>query len=298
LREETTGTLSWNNLKIGAGANGPETTERVWTAPRDVQAASVTAVNGESEKFLFYRGVGHLDCPLQVRRTADGTMLEGRAQVGPISSNCQPMTVRHLWLASFRAGGACAFRSLAPVTLDGKTANPDQAALFAVPASFDRSEYSAASLNQLRAEMRSALQQDGLFADEAEALLNTWESSYFKSAGLRLFFMVPREWTDAHLPLDISVPCEIKRAMVGRIELVTPEQRILLRQLARGPVPAKPWAYYEVKGDRTVLRGAMPPAYRNLGRFRNALLLAESESSPTPSLVAFIRQNRLEGWRQ
>jgi hypothetical protein len=141
------------------------------------------------------------------------------------------------------------------------------------------------------------LQGEGLFPDEAEALLNTWELSYFKSAGLRLFFMVPRVWTDWHLPLDISAPSEIKRAMVGRLELVTPEQRVLLRELAQAPVPTKPWAYYEMKGQNPVLRGVMPQAYRDLGRFRNALLLDEYQARPTPSLEAFIRLNRLQGRR-
>jgi len=294
LTEDTTGSLTWNDLKIGVEAKGPETTERVWTAPRAVQAASVSATNGEGEKFLFYRGVGHLDCPLQVRRTAGGTLLEGRAQVGEHFSNCQPMAVQHLWLASFRADGACAFRSLAPVTLDGAT---DQAALFTIPARFARSEYSAAHLNQLRAEMRLAVQGEGLFPDEADALLNTWELSYFKSAGLRLFFMVPRAWTDWYLPLDVSAPGDIKRAMVGRLELVTPEQRALLKELAQGPVATKPWAYYEMKGRNPVMRGAMPQAYRDLGRFRNALLLDDYQAHPTPSLEAFIRLNGLQGRR-
>ncbi len=297
LTDTTTGTLIWNNLQIGVEAKGPETTERVWTAPRDVQALAVSATNGESEKFLFYRGVGHVQCPLQVRRTADSTRLEGRSQIGADLANCQPMTIQHLWLASFRSGGACAFRSLAPVTVDGRSAKADQPPLFTVPAQFARGEYSSASLSQLRAEMRLALQEEGLYADEAEALLNTWELSYFKSAGLRLFFMVPRAWTDAHLPLEVSMPCEIKRAMVGRLELVTPEQRKLLKELALAPVPTKPWAYYEMSGNRAVMHGAMPPAYRDLGRFRNALLLEEYEAHPTPSLEAFIRVNRLQGRR-
>jgi hypothetical protein len=295
LTERTTGTLTWNDLKLGADVKGPETTERVWTAPRAVQAASVSATNGEGEKFLFYRGVGHLVCPLQVKRSADSTMLEGRAQVGTGLSNCQPMTVQHLWLASFGADGACAFRSLAPVNLAGQTTSPDQGALFTVPARFARNEYSAAKLSHLRVEMRAALQGEGLFADEADALLNTWELSYFKSPGLRLFFIVPRAWTDWHLLLDISVPCEIKRAMVGRLELVTPEQRVLLKELAKAPVPTKPWAYFDMDGSRPVTRGTMPPAYHDLGRFRNALLLNEYEARPTPSLKAFIRINGLEG---
>jgi len=143
--------------------------------------------------------------------------------------------------------------------------------------------------------MHRALEAGGLFADEADALLNTWELSYFKSPGLRLFFMVPRAWTDYYLPLDVSVPCEIKRAMVGRLELVTPEQRALLAQLARAPLPSKPWARYEIKDNKPILQGAMPLAYRDLGRFRNALLLDEAVAHPTKSLEAFIRVNRLEG---
>ena len=295
LTEATTGTLTWNDLKIGVGAKGPETSERVWTAPRDVQALSVRATNNESEKFLFYRGVGHVECPLQVRRTADSTRLEGRSQIEPALANCRPMSVQHLWLASFRAGGECAFRSLPPVTLEARSTSADPTPLFSVPAQFTGDQYSAANLSELRTEMRLVLQQEGLYADEAEALLNTWELSYFKSAGLRLFFMVPRAWTDARLPLDVSVPCEIKRVMVGRLELVTPEQRAALKQLAQAPAPTKAWAQYEMSGNRMVVRGAMPTAYRELGRFRNALLLEEFHTHPTPSLEAFINMNRLQG---
>ena len=65
----------------------------------------------------------------------------------------------------------------------------------AVPAEFANGAYSSANLDKLRREMRSALKEEGLFEDEADALLNTWELSYFKSAGLRVFFLVPRVWT-------------------------------------------------------------------------------------------------------
>lgn len=104
--------------------------------------------------------------------------------------------------------------------------------LLSTTGTFGDKEYHAANLAKLRADMRAALIEDGLFADESDALLNTWELSYFKSTGLRLFFLVPRAWTDERLPLDISVPAETQRVMVGRIELVTPEQRKLLAQLA------------------------------------------------------------------
>ncbi|HVM46402.1 MAG TPA: hypothetical protein VMU04_00170, partial [Candidatus Acidoferrum sp.] len=76
---------------------------------------------------------------------------------------------------------------------------------------------------------------------------------------------------------------------------VTPQQRAMLAQLASAPVPTKPWAMYEVANNQAVLHGSMPSAYRDLGRFRNALLLDEAAARPTPSLEAFIRLNRLQG---
>ena len=296
LTEEATGTLAWNDLKIGVPASGPKTADRVWTAPRAVTAAGVSATNSESEKFLFYRGVGHLVCPLQVSRTADGRALEARTQCQDALASRAPLTIPRLWLASFHPDGTCAFRSLSPITLGPQTSRAGEAPLFSTPAEFGRGEYSAARVSALRQEMRRALEAEGLFADEADALLNTWELSYFKSPGLRLFFMVPRAWTDYYLPLDVSVPCEIKRAMVGRLELVTPEQRALLTQLAQTPVPTKPWTSYEMKGINLFAHGTMPTAYRDLGRFRNALLLDEAAARPTKSLEAFIRINRLEGY--
>jgi ankyrin repeat protein len=297
LSEETTGTLRWENLRIGSGRAGPETTDRVWTAPRAVKAATVTTSDNESEKFLFYRGVGHLACPLHVTRTADARTLECRAQAGGELARLPRMTIRRLWLASFRADGGCAFRSLPSIELSVKDgSNSGQPVLFSVPAEFAGGDYSSANLDKLRAEMRGALKEEGLFADEADALLNTWELSYFKSAGLRLFFMVPKAWTDFHLPLEISVSSEVKRAMVGRLELVTPAQRALLSQLAQAPTPTQAWVHPEVRNNWMAFAGTPPPLYRDLGRFRNALLLDEYTARPTASLAAFIGLNGLGGY--
>ena len=89
--------------------------------------------------------------------------------------------------------------------------------------------------------MHEALVKDGLFADEADALLNTWEVSYFKSPGTRLFFLVPRAWTDHVLPLEISTPADVTRVMVGRIELVTPKTRAALKRLIEAPPSDPAW---------------------------------------------------------
>lgn len=82
LLPTTTGSLEWDDLQIGQGEGWPltNTSAHVWTSPRAVQSALVRNADGESEKFLFYRGVGHIDAPLSISRDADTGQLEFRSQ--------------------------------------------------------------------------------------------------------------------------------------------------------------------------------------------------------------------------
>jgi hypothetical protein len=194
-----------------------------------------------------------------------------------------------------------------------------------IDASFPDDEYSS-GLAALRRSLRNALAGDGLYEDEANALLNTWETSYFRRPGLRLFYLVPREWTERTLPLgihessQIGAPApEVRRVMVGRVELVTPQQRRRLAQIARGPASTPAWVYDALRtlggnrqdmyredwfkmlisGKQTFagLHVKIPDDYRaylELGRFRNALILDEESKRPTPGLKAFIQSYALE----
>src|SRR5205823_5783828 len=88
------------------------------------------------------------------------------------------------------------------------------------------------------------------------------------------------------LPLTISVPAQITRVMVGRVELVGPRERALLKTIAKGPTSDSQWMR---PGQANLLK---PPddyqAYQNLGRFRDALLLDEQSRRPAKSLKQFI----------
>jgi hypothetical protein len=101
--------------------------------------------------------------------------------------------------------------------------------------------------------------------------------------------------------------------MVGRIEIVTPRQRAILRGLAAGPPPSRDWfdrgsmqlmarsrtGFFAdwtrlVEGELTLEEaGFRPPedvqAYVELGRFRNALVLDELARRPSPRLAEFVR---------
>jgi hypothetical protein len=269
----TESTLSWDKLAVGTDGEGPKTNEKVWLAPRAVPAAAnvtiqeqagipatdkrsaIAPVTAESERFLFYRGVGHMDSPLRVRR--DGGTLN--IDPGPVNGPA--------WLVEIRADGTCAFR-----TIDLTAKRPTTSA------TFEQRDYKP-DTKALRAAMRAALVSDGLYDDEADAMLNTWEESYFRNAGTRVFFLVPRKWTDAVLPLSIKTEGQIiasermVRTMVGRVELVTPQQRELLKFVANPP------GKYAQLG-----------AYRDLGRFRDALVISENLRKPTTPLAKLMQE--------
>ena len=208
---KTLGKLRWKGLTIEGHKSGPKCKDAVWNAPRQAKAESVRTGAGETEQFLFYRGVGHLDSPVTTK--TDST---GRVEVSA------RLPLKHLWLADIRPGGA----SYAHVA-DVKTKNLD------LPTS-----PSAPKLAQLKKEMKAALIEDGLYPDEAQAMLDAWQKSYFESPGLRIFFLVPQSWTDQVLPLTIKTegPVKVKRVMIGRVELISREQRKILDASKRGDV--------------------------------------------------------------
>jgi hypothetical protein len=63
----------------------------------------------------------------------------------------------------------------------------------------------------------------GLYQDEARAMVETWRGSWFEE-GSRLLYIVPPAFVDGVLPLSINpAPAQTVRVFVGRLELVTPE---------------------------------------------------------------------------
>jgi hypothetical protein len=321
LNSSTLGTLVWTGLAVGGQEPGPQTEAHVWLAPRQAQASALTTTSGEHEKFLFYRGVAHLEAPLSVARSADGGQLAIHANLG---AGTPPLDIAKAWLVDIHKDGSAAFRMLPDLALTADRA----ATVITTPALFNVGDYG--DIAQLRESVRIALVADGLYADEAQALLETWELSYFKSRGLRLFVLLPQAWTDHVLPLSVALSggakTRIQRTMVGRIELVSPEERRLLKVIATGPTSngtwlqdfldgsaaggagtpearsayAERWRMANTEVGGLARSGAPIPAdnraYLELGRFRNALLLDEAKRRPQPALAAFIGNYGLEAY--
>jgi hypothetical protein len=296
---------------LGGEGAGPETQAKVWLAPRAVRSTMLQTPLGERERFLFYRGVGNTSAGLKVVRNQAQNLLEIRDQ-----SPSEHPAISQAWLVEVRADGRCAYRSIGSLPVDKQPR-------VEVPASFPAQDFADGRLESLQKEMRVALMKGGLYADEADALLRTWEISYFKSRGLRLFYVCPSSEIEHLLPLHISVSCDITRVMIGRIEIVTPEQRSLLAKIAAGPpenlglmrgVTADSQSDFFKNPDNmrrwnAVMSGEMPyrelglpipaiyDAYLQLGRFRNALLLDEEKRRPTPELREYIKTNLFDAYR-
>lgn len=266
----TRGRLSWKDIQVGGDWTGPQTDDPVWTAPRDVKAAALRLPNGEAEKFLFYRGVANLEAPLTVLRDAHGSSLSIVTRFDQFLPSQRALSIPFVCFVDIKNDGSVAFRNLPAMTLQAENQKP-----VAFSAIFAKDEYSHENLTSLQNLMHAALVQDGLYADEARAMLKTWEKSYFKSAGQRVFFLLPQVWTDAYLPIKISTPAKVSRVMVGRIELISPEHKHLVDDIVTG------WPEEQEK------------AYQALGRFRDAIVLSEHTRTGNYWLSEFIRERGL-----
>jgi hypothetical protein len=211
------------------------------------------------------------------------------------------------WLLHVRPDGQCAFRAI-----EGFDATSDESAVLREASyRFSPAEHAAENRGRLQQAMHAALVADGLFADEATALLSTWQRAYFKSPGLRLFYLVPRMWTDWILPLDISPRPEMVRTMVGRIELIGDEQRETLARLTESSIGGAEWVelipsspardkFLAGRSNFGDLGVKIPPEYQlylDLGRFRNALVTAEEARAGANSLTRFIDAYALHPFR-
>jgi hypothetical protein len=213
LNNYVVSSLAWKGVRIHDTVVAPLTDNPVWTAPREVQAGSVFIPEaGEGERYLFYRGVAHLDALLQTKLSSGQVRIAAPQVLNWLEA--PTAVLPGVWLADIRVDGVVAFREHGPVTITKARPGAELGRI----KRFGDSDYTAEGARNLRASLKRALLKQGLYSDEAEAMLNTWKVSYFEKPGLRVFYVVPREWTDHFLPLELSVPARLNRAMVGRID--------------------------------------------------------------------------------
>lgn len=199
-----------------------------WAAPRKTDSNLVRGDSGEIEKYLFYRGLGRFGVPLRTRYNIEEqlTLTNDGADDIPYAflyEKDRSGRARIAWSGNIPAG------STTIVIDDGH----DQTAGNFV-------------------EFQKALVGAGLFEKEARGMIETWRESYFEKPGLRLFWIVPRTFTDDILPLDVSpAPRNIERVMVGRSEILSPEfERQLLEDFAQEKNPWQQDRFFPAYAER------------------------------------------------
>lgn len=199
------GWIEWDATILGPGSAEPLTAPKEletahWTAPR-VKDANNVAANGEIENFLFYRGLANFDIPMQVNFTDPTTLsiTNGGSDAIPyvfVYEKTEAGKSRFWWSGQVGSGGNQS------VDLSGTPSTN--------PRNF--------------MDFGQELVNAGLYEDEAKAMLNTWQESYFKRPGLRVFWIVPEQLVDELLPLSIKpAPKQVNRVFVGRCDVMTPE---------------------------------------------------------------------------
>jgi hypothetical protein len=199
---QTDGSITWNDVAVSPNMTGEfprEGTANRYYAARGTSSAPLrvnTTAGEQQEKFLFYRGVSAAPLPLAAEQTSDGKLAVKSLSAGEIPA-----------LILFeRRGERVGYRLERAPTGETVLEPPDL----------------TGSVDALRVDLEGILVAQGLYPDEARAMVNTWRDSWFEE-GSRLIYIVPRRFVDSVLPLTIHpAPAQIVRVFVGRLEIVTP----------------------------------------------------------------------------
>jgi len=197
--------------ELAHGAPPVTSVDALWNHAREVDAAYVAAADhtrrtSEWERFLFYRGLGEAKLPMEIH-----------AHDGRIAARATAASgVKHLFVVRVENGrGTFGY---VPALDEG---TPLDTPVPAMDAALPLDHFVDAIADAVAAR----LVESGLYAKEARAMVNTWRTSYFRTEGLRVLFVLPQSWTDEYIPLHITPqPEAIVRVMVGRVELLTAER--------------------------------------------------------------------------
>jgi hypothetical protein len=195
--------------------------------------ASPIVVGADTERFLFYRGVGNFALPVTAR-----VMRDDATVVGTIGSDAIPALMRFENRGG-RIGYGVQDAPASEVRLPRPVLNSD--------------------FHATKAALENMLETQGLYPREARAMIETWRDSWF-TEGSRIFYIVPARTVDAILPLRINpTPERIVRVFVGRVELATDATLTDLRSGLLGgdsEVLEKYGRFLTVFGERLLARTA------------------------------------------
>jgi hypothetical protein len=198
--------IDWGRFKVLPNAEVAlplENSDSHYYPARETDAAIVRVCGikeTQHEKFLFYRGVGNFNPPLNARLNGEQLMVK----------NSGSEKIARAIVFENRNGNI----GYKVLNLVGDEAN---LALSSPLSGIPQKQ------NSIEQELENLLLAEGLYEKEVKAMIKTWRSSWFEE-GLRVFYILPRKTTDEVLPIQIEPqPKELVRALVCRTEIITPE---------------------------------------------------------------------------
>jgi hypothetical protein len=205
------GRIAWNSVTVSpnmAGnmaasfpqdAGSPDDRENQYYAARETSAAPLvvhTSAGDQHEKFLFYRGVSAASVPITATVTSAGQVHVANPGAEEIPSVI--LFERRGDKMGYRLGGSV----------------PGEVSL-------DPPELTA-TVDSMSRDIEDILTGQGLYPEEAHAMIETWRQSWFEE-GSRLFYIVPGSFLNKNLRLTVNpTPAKTVRVFVGRLELITP----------------------------------------------------------------------------
>jgi hypothetical protein len=242
LQNPMDGSIAWDGVTLAPSQTASLPTdqrENHYYAARQTTSTPLridTPAGPQYEKFLFYRGVSNFRVPISAQLE-----LENKLRVENHGAQSIPNTILFE-----RRGEKIGFRINGVLQSEAVMEAPEL----------------TATLDSLASALEGILIDQGLYQNEAQAMVQTWRDSWFEE-GSRLLYIVPTEFVNNVLPLSIHpAPAQITRVFVGRLELVTPATQSAVEHA------------FAAHDDATLTSYA---------RFLEPILLAMIKQAPTPA---------------
>jgi hypothetical protein len=227
-KDSATRRLTWKNVKLlpGAYVALPREAKRDnhYYAARETDAAPLevavnpelseaseehTTTDKEYEKFLFYRGVGTFDVPLQVSTSPRGQLTVKNTHKEPMAG---------VFLVSVK-DGVLSFADLGSLKGGAETS---------------ASAPQQAPVSELADALAAVLAKQGLYEKEARAMVKTWNNAWFGEEGTRFLYILPAPVADELVPLQVQPrPDSLVRVFVGRHDILTRDREAQLDAVNR-----------------------------------------------------------------
>jgi len=204
-RVDSSGASSSDNASLPS-STGPSR----YYAARNTDSG-IIATGSDTEKFLFYRGVGNFRVRVAPRFDQPGKM-----EIRNRGSDAIPMAV-----VFENRKGKIGYQFVHSIPATAEVNLPEL----------------TGSLVELQHLLVESLVEFGLYRKEAEAMLDTWKDSWFDE-GTRVFYITPRRMVDSVLPLVVTPhAATLSRIFVGRVEVQAPwTQQAIAAALENGDV--------------------------------------------------------------